>query len=55
MGSKDRMRSDDQTGSPNEPPAGTKGFHDDSKPHYLDHWESLRRRFREGGGESVPD
>jgi DNA repair protein RadC len=31
------------------------GFKDAGKPHYLGHRERLRRRFREGGAEALPD
>ena len=31
------------------------GFKDAGKPHYLDHRERLRRRFREGGSDALPD
>jgi DNA repair protein RadC len=31
------------------------GFKDAGKPHYLGHRERLRRRFREGGADALPD
>ncbi len=31
------------------------GFKDAGKPHYLGHRERLRRRFREGGADAIPD
>jgi DNA repair protein RadC len=31
------------------------GFKDAGKPHYLDHRERLRRRFREAGPDALPD
>ena len=31
------------------------GFKDAGKPHYLGHRERLRRRFREGGSDALPD
>lgn len=31
------------------------GFQDDGKPHYLGHRKRLRKRFREGGAEALPD
>jgi DNA repair protein RadC len=31
------------------------GFKDASKPHYLGHRERLRRRFRDGGPDAIPD
>ncbi|HEU4476732.1 MAG TPA: DNA repair protein RadC [Methyloceanibacter sp.] len=31
------------------------GFKDAAKPHYLGHRERLRRRFREGGADALPD
>jgi DNA repair protein RadC len=31
------------------------GFKDAGKPHYLGHRERLRRRFREGGSDAIPD
>jgi DNA repair protein RadC len=31
------------------------GFDEASKPHYLGHRERLRRRFREGGADALPD
>lgn len=43
------MSSDDKTGS------GKDGFAEAAKPHYLGHRERLRKRFREGGAESLPD
>jgi DNA repair protein RadC len=31
------------------------GFKDAGKPHYLGHRERLRRRFRDGGADAIPD
>jgi DNA repair protein RadC len=31
------------------------GFKDAGKPHYFGHRERLRRRFREGGADALPD
>src|SRR5262245_43855243 len=31
------------------------GFKDAGKPHYFGHGERLRRRFREGGADALPD
>jgi DNA repair protein RadC len=31
------------------------GFKDAGKPHYFGHRERLRRRFREGGSDALPD
>ncbi len=31
------------------------GFKDAGKPHYLGHRERLRRRFRDGGSDAIPD
>ena len=31
------------------------GFKDAGKPHYLGHRERLRRRFRDGGADALPD
>jgi len=31
------------------------GFKDAAKPHYLGHRERLRRRFRDGGPDALPD
>jgi DNA repair protein RadC len=31
------------------------GFKDAGKPHYFGHCERLRRRFREGGADALPD
>lgn len=31
------------------------GFDDAAKPHYLGHRERLRKRFREGGPDALPD
>jgi DNA repair protein RadC len=31
------------------------GFDDPAKPHYLGHRERLRKRFREGGADALPD
>lgn len=32
-----------------------KGFEEAGRPHYLGHRERLRKRFREGGAEPLPD
>jgi DNA repair protein RadC len=31
------------------------GFEDVGKPHYVGHRDRLRKRFREGGGDALPD
>jgi len=31
------------------------GFKDAAKPHYLGHRERLRKRFRDGGSDALPD
>ncbi len=31
------------------------GFDDAAKPHYLGHRERLRKRFRDGGPDALPD
>ena len=31
------------------------GFKDAAKPHYLGHRERLRKRFRDGGADALPD
>ncbi|HML93785.1 DNA repair protein RadC [Methyloceanibacter sp.] len=43
------MSSDGKTGP------GKDGFAEAAKPHYLGHRERLRKRFREGGAEPLPD
>jgi len=43
------MSSDDKTDS------GKDGFAEAAKPHYLGHRERLRKRFRDGGADSLPD
>jgi DNA repair protein RadC len=53
MSSKEKLSSDDENAS--RPATSENGFQEAAKPHYLGHRERLRKRFREGGAESLPD
>ena len=54
------MSSSAKTGSGEKTSSGKvrsekNGFEEAAKPHYLGHRERLRKRFKESGGESLPD
>jgi DNA repair protein RadC len=53
MSSKEKLSSDDENATP--PATSENGFQEAAKPHYLGHRERLRKRFCEGGAESLPD
>ncbi|WP_083241577.1 RadC family protein [Methyloceanibacter stevinii] len=55
MSSKEKLSSDDTAGSADQTASEGPGFQDAAKPHYLGHRERLRKRFREGGAQSLPD
>lgn len=54
-GSNEKTGSSKKTGSDRKTGSHDDGFQEAAKPHYLGHRERLRKRFREGGGESLPD
>lgn len=55
MSSKEKLSSDDQAATADQAASKDTGFQDAAKPHYLGHRERLRKRFREGGAQSLPD
>lgn len=55
MSSKEKLSSDDTAGAADQATSEGTGFHEAAKPHYLGHRERLRKRFREGGAQSLPD
>ena len=55
MSSKEKLSSDDTAGAAGQAASEGTGFHEAAKPHYLGHRERLRKRFREGGAQSLPD
>lgn len=55
MSSNEKVSSDRKTGAADSLTSGESGFQEAAKPHYLGHRERLRKRFREGGAQSLPD
>lgn len=55
MSSKEKLSSDDQAATADQAASKDTGFQVAAKPHYLGHRERLRKRFREGGAQSLPD